>query len=39
MKKSTKVPIRLYDLALDTNYKELAKKGHKRTWDSANAKG
>jgi len=39
MNKSTKVPIRLYELALDTKYKELAKKGHKRTCDSANAKG
>jgi hypothetical protein len=29
--KSTKVPIRLYELALYTKYKELAKNGHKRT--------
>lgn len=29
MNKSTKAPIRLYDLALETKYKELAeKKGH-----------
>ena len=40
MNNSTKVPIRLYELALDTGYKELAKKkGRKRTCNSANAKG
>jgi len=39
MNKSTKVPIRLCELALDTKYKELAKNGYKRTCDSASAKG
>lgn len=39
MNKSTKVPIRLYDIALGTKYKELAQKKDIKTCDSGNAKG